>query len=48
MSQEEIGQLLGLGRLAITAYETGRNRISLLTLYRVADILDKSIFDFLP
>jgi len=48
MSQEEIGQLLGLSRLAVTGYETGRNRISIPTLYRAADILDKSIFDFLP
>jgi DNA-binding XRE family transcriptional regulator len=48
MSQEELGQLLGLGRLTITAHEIGRNRVSLITLYRMADVLDKPIFDFLP
>jgi DNA-binding XRE family transcriptional regulator len=47
-SQEALGQLLGLSRLAVNGYETGRTRISLSTLYRIADIFDKPIFDFLP
>jgi ribosome-binding protein aMBF1 (putative translation factor) len=48
MSQEELGQLLGLSRLAVTGYETGRIRIPIPALYRIADIFDKPIFDFLP
>ena len=47
-SQEELGQRLGIGRCAITQYESGYNRVSLISLYRIADILDRPIFDFLP
>jgi len=48
MSQEELGQRIGLCRLSIIAYEGGTTRVSIPTLYMLADVFDKTIFDLLP
>ena len=48
MSQEELGQRLGLSRLSITGYEGGTISVSIPILYQLADVFDITIFDLLP
>jgi len=48
MSQEELGQRIGSCRFSITAYEGGATSVSIPTLYMLADVFDKTIFDLLP
>lgn len=46
MSQEKLGQRVGLTFQQIQKYERGTNRISASRLYEFADILKISVLDF--
>ena len=47
-TQEELARHLELDRTSIASYEAGRNRVSIIMLYKIADFFDRSVFDFLP
>ena len=48
LTQEMLANQLGMSRTSITNYETGRNRMSVPVLYMIADVLEKSVYEFLP
>jgi len=48
LSQEQLASSLGLKQQALASYETGRRRIPLPTLLRIADALHVTIDDLLP
>lgn len=43
ITQKELGERLGVGRVVVTEIEAGRNDITLSRLCRVADALDISL-----
>lgn len=48
MTQEEMGERVGLTRSSIANIELGRQKIQLDTLYQVAITLNLEIFELLP
>lgn len=48
LSQEMLAAAIGLERTSITNVEKGIQKVSLLTLYRIADYLDITIYDLIP
>lgn len=48
MSQEAFANAVGLSRTSITNIESGRQPVSLHTLYSMADILGIEVVDLLP
>lgn len=48
LTQEELGQRIGLTRTSITNIENGRQNIQVHTLYSIASVLDTSPHAFLP
>lgn len=48
LTQEGLGEVVGLGRTSITNLEQGRQHISVMTLYRLASALGMNPADLLP
>lgn len=49
MTQSDLAKIIKTDRTVISYIETGkRMKISICYLYKIADVLDKSIHDFLP
>lgn len=46
ISQKRLGEMLGLTFQQVQKYETGKNRISAGTLYRIADFLKVDVASF--
>ena len=48
MSQKELGKLIGVGDSAISAYELGKNSLTLSIIFKIAKILDVKVNDLFP
>jgi len=48
LTQDELAQKVGLTRTSITNIEQGQQRIHIHTLYKIAQVLNKPIADFMP
>jgi len=47
ITQERLAEILGVNRTSIGHIESGHINVSISYLYKIADVLDKSIHDFL-
>lgn len=48
MNQEKLGQVLGLTRTSVTNIESGKQKISLDTLYKLCEEFSVEVSDLLP
>lgn len=48
VSQEQLGNMVEMSRTSIVNIETGRHKIQIHTLYRIANVLQIDILELLP
>lgn len=48
LSQEELGKLIGVGNSAISAYELGKNSLTLSMIFKIAKVLEVNVNDLFP
>ena len=48
IQQQDLANMLGLTRTTLSNMEKGKTATTLLTLYKIAKILDRSIHDIIP
>lgn len=48
MSQKDLGKLIGVGDSAVSAYELGKNSLTLSIIFKIAKVLDVSVNDLFP
>lgn len=48
LSQDELGKLIGVGNSAVSAYELGKNSLTLSMLFKIAKILEIKVNDLFP
>lgn len=48
MSQKDLGKLIGVGDSAVSAYELGKNSLTLSIVFKIAKILEVNVNDLFP